>query len=182
MGGSWLGKVAAGILGLAGAASCLLQVGVIGYSHQYEVVLGEGITGGLVFLMAAAASLAFAPTLANSVTKQVAVVVVLLVSCTMASLLSVLSTLRLLAVPHDIYYIHYGLASLMCNLYSGLLACGLMAGLASLTLLTVTCLALPFCTTHNQVGPLGQKKEGQDGKGGATGSANNNNGGWRQTL
>ena len=112
---------------------------------------------------------------------QVVVVVILLVSCTMASLLSVLSTLRLLAVPHDIYYIHYGLASLMCSLYSGLLACGLIAGLASLTLLTVTCLGLPFCTTHNQVGPLGQKKEGQDGKVGASGSANNN-GGWRQTL
>ena len=59
---------------------------------------------------------------------QVVVVVVLLVSCTMASLLSVLSTLRLLAVPHDIYYVHYGLASLMCNLYSSLLACGLLAG------------------------------------------------------
>ena len=44
---------------------------MIGYSHEYEVVLGEGITGGLVFLMAAAASLAFLPTLANSVTKQV---------------------------------------------------------------------------------------------------------------
>ena len=44
---------------------------MIGYSHQYEVVLGEGITGGLVFLMAAAASLAFLPTLGNSVTKQV---------------------------------------------------------------------------------------------------------------
>merc|ERR1712037_333179 len=91
-------------------SSFIQQVAVIGYSHQYEVVLGEGITGGLVFLMAAAASLAFLPTLGNSVTKQVVVVVVLLVSCTMASLLSVLSTLRLLAVPHDIYYIHYGLA------------------------------------------------------------------------
>ena len=44
---------------------------MIGYSHQYEVVLGEGITGGLVFLMAAAASIAFLPTLINSVTKQV---------------------------------------------------------------------------------------------------------------
>ena len=171
---------------------------MIGYSHEYEVVLGEGITGGLVFLMAAAASLAFLPTLANSVTKQVdfleigtdgcrilcnqvVVVVVLLVSCTMASLLSVLSTLRMLAVPHDIYYIHYGLVSLMCNLYSGLLACGLIAGLASLTLLTVTCLGLPFCTTHNnQVGPMGRNKEGQDQKVAATRSANN--GGWRQTL
>ena len=48
-------------------------------------------------------------------------------------------------VPHDIYYAHYGLASLMCNLYSGLLACGLVAGLASLTLLTATCLGLPAC-------------------------------------
>ena len=169
---------------------------MIGYSHQYEVVLGEGITGGLVFLMAAAASLAFLPTLGNSVTKQVdlfgngmgiiflchqvVVVVVLLVSCTMASLLSVLSTLRLLAVPHDIYYIHYGLASLMCSLYSGLLACGLIAGLASLTLLTVTCLGLPFCTAHNQVSPLGQKKGRHEEKVAPTKSANN--GEWRQTL
>ena len=47
------------------------QVAVIGYSQEYEVVLGEGITGGLVFLMAAAAFLAFAPQLSNSVTKQV---------------------------------------------------------------------------------------------------------------
>merc|ERR1712130_50116 len=170
----WLGKVAAGILCLAGATSCLLQVAVIGYSHQYEVVLGEGITGGLVFILAAAASLAFLPTLANSITKQVVVVVVLLVSCTMASLLSVLSTLRLLAVPHDIYYIHYGLVSLMCNLYSGLLACGLIAGLASLTLLTVTCLGLPFCTTHNQVSPLGQKKEEK-----VAPAKSAKNGGWR---
>ena len=44
---------------------------MIGYSHEYEVVLGEGITGGLVFLMAAAAFLAFAPQLSTSVTKQV---------------------------------------------------------------------------------------------------------------
>ena len=108
---------------------------------------------------------------------QVVVVVVLLVSCTMASLLSVLSTLRLLAVPHDIYYIHYGLVSLMCNLYSGLLACGLIAGLASLTLLTVTCLGLPFCTTHNQVSPLGQKKDEK-----VAPAKIANNGGWRQTL
>lgn len=108
---------------------------------------------------------------------QVVVVVVLLVSCTMASLLSVLSTLRLLAVPHDIYYIHYGLASLMCNLYSGLLACGLIAGLASLTLLTVTCLGLPFCTAHNQVSPLGQKKGRHEEKVAPTKSD-----GWRQTL
>ena len=111
---------------------------------------------------------------------QVLLVVVLLVSCTMASLLSVLSTLRLLAVPHDIYYIHYGLASLMCNLYSGLLACGLIAGLASLTLLTVTCLGLPFCTAHNQVSPLGQKKGRHEEKVAPTKSANN--GEWRQTL
>ena len=47
---------------------------------------------------------------------QVVVMVVLLVSCTMACLLSVLSTLRLLAVPHDIYYVHYGLAFLMWRL------------------------------------------------------------------
>ena len=44
---------------------------MIGYSHQYEVVLGEGITGGLVFILAAAASIAFLPTLVNSITKQV---------------------------------------------------------------------------------------------------------------
>ena len=69
--------------------------------------------------------------------------VVLLVSCTMASLLSVLSTLRLLAVRHDIYYVHYGLASLMCNIYSGLLACGLVAGMASPTLLTATLVFQP---------------------------------------
>ena len=107
---------------------------------------------------------------------QVVVVVVLLVSCTMASLLSVLSTLRLLAVPHDIYYVHYGLASLMCNLYSSLLACGLLAGLASLTLLTATCLRLPACVSQNQVGPQGEQAEkGQDG-------SNVQTDGWRQTL
>ena len=112
---------------------------------------------------------------------QVLLVVVLLVSCTMASLLSVLSTLRLMAVPHDIYYIHYGLASLMCNLYSGLLACGIIAGLASLTLLTVSCLGLPFCAAHNQVGPVtGQRNEGQDDKVDTT--RNHNKDGWRQTL
>ena len=112
---------------------------------------------------------------------QVLLVVVLLVSCTMASLLSVLSTLRLMAVPHDIYYIHYGLASLMCNLYSGLLACGIIAGLTSLTLLTVSCLGLPFCAAHNQVGPVaGQRNEGQDDK--VDTARNHNNGGWRQTL
>ena len=48
-----------------------VKVAVIGYSHQYEVVLGEGITGGLVFILAAAASIAFLPTLVNSITKQV---------------------------------------------------------------------------------------------------------------
>ena len=112
---------------------------------------------------------------------QVVVVVVLLVSCTMASLLSVLSTLRLLGVPHDIYYVHYGLASLMCNLYSSLLACGLLAGLASLTLLTATCLRLPACVSHNQVGPQGEQAEkGQDS--GSVQIRNTNNGGWRQTL
>ena len=112
---------------------------------------------------------------------QVVVVVVLLVSCTMASLLSVLSTLRLLAVPHDIYYVHYGLASLMCNLYSSLLASGLLAGLASLTLLTATCLRLPACVSHNQVGPQGQQAEkGQDGS--SVPIRNTNHGGWRQTL
>ena len=104
------------------------------------------------------------------------VVVVLLVSCTMASLLSVLSTLCLLGVPHDIYYVHYGLASRMCNLYSSLLACGLLAGLASLTLLTATCLRLPVCVSHNQVGPQGEQAEKrQDG-------SNVQTGGWRQTL
>ena len=112
---------------------------------------------------------------------QVLLVVVLLVSGTMASLLSVLSTLRLMAVPHDIYYIHYGLASLMCNLYSGLLACGIIAGLTSLTLLTVSCLGLPFCAAHNQVGPVaGQRNEGQDDK--VDTARNHNNEGWRQTL
>ena len=112
---------------------------------------------------------------------QVLLVVVLLVSGTMASLLSVLSTLRLMAVPHDIYYVHYGLASLMCNLYSGLLACGIIAGLTSLTLLTVSCLGLPFCAAHNQVGPVaGQRNEGQDDK--VDTARNHNNGGWRQTL
>ena len=45
------------------------QVAVIGYSQEYEVVLGEGITGGLVFLTAPGAFLAFASKLSNSVTK-----------------------------------------------------------------------------------------------------------------
>ena len=43
MGGSWLGKVAAGILGLAGATSCLLQV----RAHAFQVTSTNILNTGL---------------------------------------------------------------------------------------------------------------------------------------
>ena len=152
-----LPRLLALLLLLVGATSLLVQVVVIGYSHQwvppplssrYEVVLGEGITGGLVFLLAATATLAFLPALGSSTSRQAVVVVALVVACTMAAALATLSTLRVVAVHHDPYYLHHGLTGVMVGLYSTLLLCGLLAGIASLTLLTLTCLLLPLCTSH----------------------------------
>ena len=112
------------------------------------MVLGEGITGGLVFLLAAAATLAFLPSLGGSTSRQAVVVVALVAACTMAAALAILSTLRVVAVHHDPYYLHHGLTAVMLGLYSALLACGILAGLASLTLLTITCLLLPLCSSR----------------------------------
>ena len=106
-------------------------------SCRYEVTLGEGITGGLVFLLAGAASAAFLPSVTRSRTRQVLLrllvllllqvlillllfllllqvllLLLLLVSGVMSCTLVILSGLRLLSIQHDLYYLHYGLVGL----------------------------------------------------------------------
>jgi len=144
-----MGRVVGGLLILSGIVSILTQIIVIGYSHEYEVMLGEGITGGIMFLVAGAAGIAAIKGMQHSRAKQVLLLVVLLVSLLMSGVLVVLSGLHLLALPHDLTYLHHGELSLLQGLYSTLTGAGVLAGLSTLILLIMVCLSLPHWA-HNK--------------------------------